>query len=52
MTEKLDILSSGICLLKRIFLDVRANGYKCKQKRGGGGGGVGQVDQLKINRNV
>lgn len=38
MTEKLDILSSGICLLKRIHLDVRANGHMCEQKRGRMGG--------------
>lgn len=45
MTKKLDILSSGICLLERIHLDVRANGQICKKKRGG------QADQLKMNRN-
>lgn len=43
MTKKLDILSSGICLLKRIHLDVTANGHICQQKRGGMGGGMGGV---------
>lgn len=37
MAEKLDILSSGICLLKRINLDVDAG-----RKEGGMGGGVDQ----------
>lgn len=52
MTKKLDILSSGICLLKRIHLDVTANGHICHQKRGRDGWGHGwgwvggQADQL------
>lgn len=32
MTGKLDVLSSGICLVKRIHLDATTNGDICKSK--------------------